>query len=82
MEKVNPKWSPVTRRTISRDVENEVDRIEKIIIEDLKQADYISCTVDIWTNRMMRGYMGITGHVAIQSEQNLQLKSYLLACAR
>ena len=38
-------------------------------------AEYISVTLDVWTNKRLRSYIGITMHTFVDS----QLKSYLLS---
>ncbi|KAL7379703.1 hypothetical protein ABVT39_004336 [Epinephelus coioides] len=70
------KYQPVCRRTITLKIESLV-KIKVL----LAGADHVSVTVDIWSDRRMRGFLGVTGHVLATSE-GVQLKSYLLACNR
>lgn len=44
----------------------------------LAGEDHVSVTVDIWSDRRMRGFLGVTGHVLATSE-GVQLNSY---CSR
>ena len=52
--------------------------MKKKIKGDLDCIKNISITVDIWSDRTMRGFMGVTGHYFHQSN----LKSLLLSCDR
>ncbi len=42
----------------------------------------MSVTVDIWSDRRMRGFLGVTAHCVNIEVEYLQLKSHLLACNR
>ena len=57
----------------------EFERIENKIKGILNLADYCSITVDLWSNRSMRAYMGITCHLI---DNNYKLHSFLLQCER
>lgn len=75
------KYQPVCRRTINLKLESIVaEKREKIKLL-LTGAKHVSVTVDIWSDRRMRGFLGVTGHVLSTSE-GVQLNSYLLACNR
>ena len=75
------KYLPVCRRTITLKIESRVAEIKEKIKVSLAGADHVSVTVDIWSDRRMRGFLGVTGHVLATSE-GVQLNSYLLACNR
>lgn len=47
--------------------------------ESLKACDDVALTIDIWSDRKMRGYLGVTGHYV---DKDTGLKSALLACDR
>lgn len=44
----------------------------------MKEANSICLTIDLWSNRQMRSYIGITAHFIL----NWTLKSAALACKR
>ena len=46
--------------------------------EFVDSADHIYLTLDIWSNRQMRGFIGITGHFSI----DFNLKTVLFCCKR
>ena len=48
----------------------------------LENAAWVSATVDIWSDRHMRGYIGVTAHTIEIDKFDINLKSYLLACDR
>ena len=71
----------LTPSTITLKIESRVAEIKEKIKVSLAGADHVSVTVDIWSDRRMRGFLGVTGHVLATSE-GVQLNSYLLACNR
>ena len=75
------KYQPVCRRTITVKLESIVaEKREKIKLL-LTGAKHVSVTVDIWSDRRMRGFLGVTGH-ALSTSEGVQQNSYLLACNR
>ena len=75
------KYQPVSHRTITLKIESLVAETREKIKVLLAGADHVSVTVDIWSDRRKRGFLGVTGHVLATSE-GVQLNSYLLACSR
>lgn len=73
------KYSPVSRRTVTSKLDSLVADRQIKLKSELAKADYVSVTVDIWSDRRMRGFLGVTAHcINIEDE----LKSQLLACNR
>lgn len=75
------KYQPVCRRTMTSKVESLVAETREKIKLLLASADHVSVTVDIWSDRRMRGFLGVTVHVLATTE-GIRLNSYLLACNR
>ena len=50
----------------------------------LQAADTVSVTVDIWTDRKMRGFLGVTAHFMEKEKEktSTRLQSVLLSCDR
>ncbi|KAL3048825.1 hypothetical protein OYC64_008329 [Pagothenia borchgrevinki] len=48
----------------------------------MSNINHVSVTVDIWSDRKMRGFLGVTAHYLEQDEERIELKSNLLACDR
>uniref|UniRef100_A0A674AI05 HAT C-terminal dimerisation domain-containing protein n=1 Tax=Salmo trutta TaxID=8032 RepID=A0A674AI05_SALTR len=48
----------------------------------VSNTDRVSITVDIWSDRKMRGFLGVTVHCMEKDGERIQLKSNLLACDR
>ncbi len=38
------------------------DKLESTIIDTLNKAQFISLTIDLWSDRRLRSYIGITAH--------------------
>lgn len=79
---VDAKYSPVSRRTITSKLDNLVAERQDKLKHDLVKADNVSVTVDIWSDRKMRGFLGVTGHWTNIEKDCLTLKSQLLSCNR
>lgn len=83
MEIVDGKYQPVSRRTVtSKMIPELVTALESRMKDMLKDLDFVSTTVDIWSDRTMRGYLGVTAHGMVNAGNGMELKSFLLACSR
>lgn len=76
------KYQPVSRGTVSSRISDMVQKQREFIKNQLEQKSWISTTVDIWSDRKMRGYLGVTAHAIEIEKPNISLKSYLLSCNR
>uniref|UniRef100_A0A669D263 HAT C-terminal dimerisation domain-containing protein n=1 Tax=Oreochromis niloticus TaxID=8128 RepID=A0A669D263_ORENI len=76
---VDRKYSPVCRRTIISKTENLAAEKRSMLKTQLSETDHVSVTVDIWLDRRMRGFLGITVHWIQKETERMQLKSKLLA---
>lgn len=83
MSIVDQKYSPVSRRTITSKIDNLVADRQMKLKHELAKVDHVSVTVDIWSDRRMRGFLGVTAHwINVEDDENLQMKSQLLSCNR
>ena len=55
-------------------------KMKENIVQRLQKASSVCVTVDLWSNRQLRSYIGITAHFINESEWSLE--SIMLACAR
>lgn len=55
-------------------------RIKDNIVKLLQKSSSICVTVDLWSNRQLRSYIGITAHFI--DESNWSLESCMLSCSR
>ena len=76
MNDVDSKYKPVSRRDITRSF---LPVLQKRCISKLKEicseANHVSLTLDLWSDRRMRTYFGITLHTVIDDKY----KSFLLS---
>nr|XP_029492831.1 uncharacterized protein LOC115111086 [Oncorhynchus nerka] len=79
---VDSKYSPVCRRTLTSKGENLATERSSKLKTQLSKTDHVSVTVDIWSHRKMRGFLGVTVHCMEKDGERIQLKSNLLACDR
>ena len=81
MQDVDALWDPVSGKWIANTKLPELELKLKNKLKDLlKNVSYVSVTLDIWSDRRMRGYLGITFHY-IHSE-TAKLQSHCLGCFR
>jgi hypothetical protein len=79
---VDTRYSPVSRRTLTSKLDGAVLEKQTKLKNSLANVEDISVTVDIWSDRKMRGFLGITAHWLDDGEGGIVLKSALLACNR
>ncbi len=78
-KKLNPNFHIPSRKTISTKLLPDLKRRTRASLRcSLSQASAVSLTVDIWTSRDMRSYLGVTAHYV----QDFQLKKAMLSCIR
>lgn len=82
MSVVDPKYVNISRTTVTSMLAEMTTAMEAKIKEDMSKIDGVSVTVDVWSDRKMRGFLGVTGHVMEVTDKSLNLKSYLLGCSR
>ncbi|XP_062579450.1 zinc finger BED domain-containing protein 4-like [Saccostrea cucullata] len=79
MEKVNPKYQLPSRKHLSTTlIQEKSTEIRNELKENMARAVSLCLTVDIWSNRQMRGFLGITGHYI----HEWQMKSVMICCKR
>uniref|UniRef100_A0A3Q3IBN3 HAT C-terminal dimerisation domain-containing protein n=1 Tax=Monopterus albus TaxID=43700 RepID=A0A3Q3IBN3_MONAL len=79
---VDSKYSPVCRKTMTSKTEKLAAERRLILKTQLSNTDHVSVTVDIWSDRKMRGFLGVTVHWIEKDMERIQLKSKLLGCDR
>uniref|UniRef100_A0A3B5PR42 HAT C-terminal dimerisation domain-containing protein n=1 Tax=Xiphophorus maculatus TaxID=8083 RepID=A0A3B5PR42_XIPMA len=79
---VDSKYSPICRRTMTSKIEDLAAEKHLMLKTQLSQTDHVSVTVDIWSDRKMRGFLGITVHWIQKGIERLEVKSKLLAFER
>ncbi|RNA02269.1 zinc finger BED domain-containing 4-like, partial [Brachionus plicatilis] len=77
MKLVCPKWIPITRRGLISIQKNVNLSMLSCISETLKSIEYLSLTVDIWSDRRLRSFIGVTCHFV---DELFEFKSIVLAC--
>ncbi|XDV25941.1 hypothetical protein PO909_029765 [Leuciscus waleckii] len=79
---LDSKYTPVCRRTLTTKTESLAEERRLKLKTQLSNTDYVSVTVDIWSDRKMRGFLGVTVHWMERDAERVQLKTNLLACNR
>ena len=76
MHTVDHRFLVPSRRALCRDVlPKEVEKVENEMKRICRSSDFVSLTLDLWSDRRMRSFIGVTIHLI---DENL-FKSHLLA---
>ena len=63
LKTVAPKWKPTSSRYFTKTLlPSLMNASQDKILKLLDNIDYLSITVDVWTDRRGRSFIGITGH--------------------
>lgn len=58
-----PKWQPISSKKVKSDIMCSFkDRVHKIICETLEKVNDLTLTIDTWSDRRSRSFLGITCH--------------------
>ena len=80
VQTMDPMYRPPCRNTVKAKIKSNVKHVQERIISCLDECNNVNVTVDIWSDRVMRSFMGITAHV--MEDNPLHLSTYTLACCR
>ena len=80
MNDVDPKWIPCGGKWVSQTkIPQMFASVKEKLISRLSQVANVSATLDIWTDRKMRAFMGMTVHYL---DDNFQMQSQCLGVER
>lgn len=76
---LDPKYELPSRKQLStKHLDKVYTETEHKLKDKLTSVENICLTVDLWSNRQMRGFIGITGHFIL----NWQIESVMIVCKR
>ncbi|CAG2221217.1 unnamed protein product [Mytilus edulis] len=79
VESLNPKYQLPSRKHLSTKLlHQKASNIQSNIKEKLRSAESVCLTIDLWSNRQMKGFLGITGHFIL----DWCMKSIMVSCKR
>ena len=77
--KLDPKYQMPTRKHLSTKlIKENIFRTHENITKKVEQVHSIALTTDLWSNRQMKSYIGITGHLIL----DWKINSIMVACHR
>lgn len=77
---LEPQYQMPSRKHLSRVLlKKKYDTVKSNLLDQLQKIKYINVTVDLWSNRQMKSYLGMTGHYI--SDQ-WTIESVMLGCNR
>ena len=74
------KYDPVSRSSVTSTIASLYERSCKAVEKKLKSVLKVDLTVDLWSDRIMRGFLGITAHDIVIDDNKLELLSFLIGC--
>lgn len=78
---MDSKYTPISKSTISeKRIPVLVNQVKQTIVERLQRQPSVSVTVDIWSNRRLRSFLGVTVHAVHCPNGSCVLEPYLLEC--
>ena len=77
---LHPQYKPPCRKTVRKKILKKADNLESKIADQFKECHSVNVTVDMWSDRKLRSFLGVTAHVIVDENDSLQLKSFTLAC--
>ncbi|KAK0145124.1 putative AC9 transposase [Merluccius polli] len=80
---MDSKYTPISRRTISeKRIPELVRKVKETVLKKLETRSSVSLTTDLWSDRRLRSFLGVTAHVCSESKDSYAIESYLLDCRR
>ncbi|CAF1304557.1 unnamed protein product [Rotaria magnacalcarata] len=80
IKECNAKWDPVSSKHIKLNVIPQFkEKVNKIIYETLSSARHVTLTIDGWSDRRCKSFLGITCHFI---NSKMQPESYLIDFVR
>ncbi|KAK0135547.1 hypothetical protein N1851_028592 [Merluccius polli] len=80
---MDSKYTPISRRTISeKRIPELVRKVKETVLKKLETRSSVSLTTDLWSDRRLRSFLGVTAHVCSESKDFYAIESYLLECRR
>ena len=80
LQVVQPKYEFPTRKTVWKIIEEMVKQLEEKFRERLSAVPCVSITLDLWSDRRMRSFIGITAHVIKELQEKLEMATLTLCC--
>jgi hypothetical protein len=77
---IDNRYVPPARTTVTSRLSQMADNLQNSIMTQLTSVKTVNVTLDIWSDRRMRAYLGVTCHY--MSVEKLTLCSALLCCTR
>jgi hypothetical protein len=80
MKECYPKWQPISAKKLKSDIITSFKcRIDQVISDALEKVSSLTLTIDCWSDRRSRGFLGITGHFI---DEQMLPQAYLIDFVR
>ncbi|KAK0146146.1 hypothetical protein N1851_014558 [Merluccius polli] len=75
------KYTIVSRTSLTeKQIPYLVNKVKDDIIKALEAQASVALTTDLWSDRRIRSFLGVTAHIACEDKDSYSLKSFLLDC--
>ncbi|KAJ7303242.1 hypothetical protein JRQ81_012178 [Phrynocephalus forsythii] len=75
---LDPSYRGLTRAAVTMEIDRQYAKVKEEVSALLAEAEDVAITLDLWSDRRLRGFLGVTAHAVLDFE----LKTRLLACHR
>ncbi|MGH0157863.1 UNVERIFIED_CONTAM: hypothetical protein FKN15_034421 [Acipenser sinensis] len=82
MQTVDPRYKPLCRQSMKKKIAHKASSLKQEITEKLAKCESVNATVDLWSDRRMRSFLGVTAHIIEDNGEDIKLSTYTLACER
>lgn len=83
LDVLDSKYTPVSRTSLTEKlIPHLVTKVKGDIIKALDVHSNVAITSDLWSDRMLRSFLGVTAHVVCKDKDSYSLKSFLPDCRR
>ena len=66
-----PKWKAKNRYSVQKGIRSYREQMNTKIIDIIGSTNHVSLAVDLWTDRRLRSYLGVTAHFLNNNFENL-----------
>ena len=80
MSVVDNRYNPPARSTVTSHLATMAEGVRQQLSDKLATVRSVNLTLDIWSDRKMRAYLGVTAHYILPAKS--ELSSSLLTCSR
>ncbi|MGH0142010.1 UNVERIFIED_CONTAM: hypothetical protein FKN15_074964 [Acipenser sinensis] len=63
MQTVDPQYKPLCRQSMKKKITHKASSLKQEITDKLAKCESVNATVDLWSDRRMRSFLGVMAHI-------------------